>query len=743
MTEEVESSQPAQTRSGWLKLGSGKLLDDLWRYHAPEILLLLLVPIALVLASKSWTFLGPTGTELDAYVNTGYFLDLRHYLQVFGKVYYASRIPWLVFGSLMYSAFSIELANLLIRLVLFYSATISLYVTVRWLWQSRPAAIVSALLLGTYSYFLFGIRHDYVPAPGYVAMFACLAFMAVAHRIRSPFSYPFWALAGSAAIVSLSLHLLQAVFLPVLGFWVLALCGFKWDKVLMATYTIVIGVIVTFTFFGLINQHLGGEFNYIKPQIDLIRSDEPTLFGASSDYSYLKQAGWDVFPLLSLVTSLALLAVSAITYQRQRRLSQTEWLYAFAAVQCLLAFLLFGYVDLTRGYVFRLYYYTGFILPFSFVAIGAGVARVFSGATLKPVTYAGIFAAVLLLLVVPMGINALHITPPSCTNNCLLDGRVGLAIAAAIVLLVAATWLRKPYVLIAAVALIGFINPALPPQWFWEDSVTDILEDRFVMVYDANDAVRPFDANGDLLFWYDYGEPMGGTFKAVSSLHLWGYRLLSDQFPALTSPLFQQEGKDTPISAGKPIAILTAKDDALAKAQATLGKQGLSAAPLATFRIAEGKESFNVVVVSTVPEGQEVPLTVTLPQFTKVLGDLGETPDHVVVVKTTDQQNYAFAAVYPLLGDVLTKAEGKQAFLYVRLKVDEGRVGLGTVSKDFSTFYDATEIGVSKGAVDVFLKVPPTPDGAFFVIRSLTARVTGKVEVQRAGLIIPSAAPAQ
>ena len=99
---------------------------------------------------------------VDTYIYQSFFLDLKTNLvlhqELYGKSsYYASRLPWLLLGNAVYSLAPPETANLMLRLLLIYVATFSLYVTVRLVTRNDLAALAAALLLGVNTYFLWSI----------------------------------------------------------------------------------------------------------------------------------------------------------------------------------------------------------------------------------------------------------------------------------------------------------------------------------------------------------------------------------------------------------------------------------------------------------------------------------------------------------------------------------------------------------------------------------------------------------
>src|SRR4051794_23944621 len=106
---------------------------------------LLALPFVVLLVNDSWTFLQPIST-IDPWVYTGYFFNLHQHLNVFPNTYYGSRLPWLLLGNAVHSVFAPATATIVLRLLLYYGGTVSLYVIVRALWHNRTAALVATVV---------------------------------------------------------------------------------------------------------------------------------------------------------------------------------------------------------------------------------------------------------------------------------------------------------------------------------------------------------------------------------------------------------------------------------------------------------------------------------------------------------------------------------------------------------------------------------------------------------------------
>src|SRR5262249_52954355 len=129
-----------------------------------EVWLLLGLPWLLLLINCDWAVVDPLSGWLDPWIYTGFFLNLRHHLHLFPGTYYGSRLGWVIPGYVVHHAFSPVVANYILRLALFYGTILPLYFVLRET-VHRRAALVGAMMMGCYTWFLFSIGWDYVDGP--------------------------------------------------------------------------------------------------------------------------------------------------------------------------------------------------------------------------------------------------------------------------------------------------------------------------------------------------------------------------------------------------------------------------------------------------------------------------------------------------------------------------------------------------------------------------------------------------
>jgi hypothetical protein len=263
---------------------------------------LLALPIVLCLLNRWWTFLPPRG-YLDPYVYTGYFLDLKGNIDL--GYYQGSRLPWLLVGNAAYSLLPAEWANLALRFGLFYGGTFSLFVTVRGLWRNTGAAFIAAVLLGTHTYFLWGIHWDYIDGPVVVFTLAAVAMTVCARRSRW---WPLWCLlAGFLLVCAVGSNLINAAPYPpalVLSTVFFANPDLR-DRRRIATSVVCLagGSLAALVVFGAVYYHLTGEVNWLARQVAYAREVDGGTHGIDN-LTWFRKAGWLAFPLVAAGVSV-------------------------------------------------------------------------------------------------------------------------------------------------------------------------------------------------------------------------------------------------------------------------------------------------------------------------------------------------------------------------------------------------------------------------------------------------------
>ena len=688
-----------------------------------RLLPLILLPFLLTAIDDSWTFLAPHG-DIDSYVYTGFFLDLQNHVRTFAQTYYSSRLPWILVGSLAYTLAPVDLANLLLRFFLFYTATFSLYFAVRTIWNNHSAALLSAILLGVHTHFLYSIHWDYVDGPASTALLASFAFLASSTRATRPI--PLLMASSFAAAVAVSIHIFAVFLLPALGLWYAwthadTSRGRFWRGVVFLGS----GAILAFLLFGSINWTMGSDFNYLQPQINVARTVNTSPW-RQSDRQWIEFATWLAFPTMAVLFSVAVVTLAAWKRGRGHRVFEPDSrMLILAGLVMLLSYATFVLIELRRGLALQQDYYASFLFPYTFVVLGGGISVSMSRlARLRRLNMT--IVPLSLILLVGSFVVASFRSLPGCTPTCSLFGPMGLVAlggAAGIGLSIAS---RHAAVLILTIASMAVVNAA-PQQYFPTRDLRNAMHDRFMMVHDANAALQPYNRDGELRFWYSRDEPLGLTFVGIASLHLWGFRLISDSFPKLTDP---QSGTDAPV-AGRTVALLTRDDDALSKADETLTSKGLRAILLYHDRIRRHDEAFNLFVMRAVPSGPRLELRPL--KFEPVAGKVVSSKDDSIRIVGAAVP-WAYAAILHLPRQPKELDGASPIYLHLRLTVNGETVGVGVLTDDGRAFVDYQEVDPTGVPKNIHLRLPSLDAEHDLVIRTVSHPRASDVQVESVSL---------
>jgi hypothetical protein len=446
---------------------SGQVVANLARLFAAnphlDLIVLLALPLLVVLANDSWTFLQPVGT-IDPWLYTGHFLDLDLYLKVFPNTYYGSRFPWVLLGAAVHSIFAPEAATVVLRLVLFLGGTIALYITVRALWHNRAAALIAAIALGTHTQFLQAIGWDYADGPAIVCLLAAAAFLALALDGRR---WKVWLFCAGVALVtapSVQIFVLPFACILLMGFLLNNLRrGRDWVESLLWTAT---GILFGFSFYGVIYRHFTGEFFYPKGQWDASKLVSADAIRASIA-DWLPSSGYLIFPFVMFVVALAIIA-AAVTRAFKSWRELPDGLF-FAASACLQLVLCAGYYvlfDLSRGATLEFDYYVSFLIAPAFVVLGGALSLCLKHASER--MKVALPLAALVIALIPFRAGFLQFLP-DCSERCVASGETQLLVVLSLGGLCGAfAWLQfksgpvalrvAPLLAVVALAPLSLIN---------------------------------------------------------------------------------------------------------------------------------------------------------------------------------------------------------------------------------------------------------------------------------------------
>ena len=329
-------------------------------------------PILLAFLNSNWIFTPATDFLPDPWFYFAYFRYFYMYAPEFPSNihYFVERLTWNVPGYYVYQLFPPLLANYVLHLTVCYIALFSLYGTLRILFNER-VALISALLLGSYPWFLRAVGWDYVDGIGIALILLLIYILTIAGRSKRWRFYFF--LAG---IVHASLIITNLFWLGFAPSWVIyfALVNYPTlkTKILQligeASY-FMLGNVILFVVVGLFYNSVTGDYNFLKNGLafsaHLSRNTESIKF-AENLYKHMPPY-WHVIPVLVSILSIWKLSKAPGTYHR-----------ALVAIVALFAlaysWLIFWHYSSVPYMI--IFLYSSFIIPATFLLLGALLAPI-------------------------------------------------------------------------------------------------------------------------------------------------------------------------------------------------------------------------------------------------------------------------------------------------------------------------------------------------------------------------------
>lgn len=482
---------------------------------------LLLLPVLLAALNSNWMY-SPAG-YIDAWVYTGYFHHLIAFKSaLFPDLYYGSRLPWLLPGYLAYRFLSLYIANYVLHFTFYYAATFSFYYLLK-RGFGRWNALIGTILFGTYPAFLAAIGWDYVDGAGITYNLLSLAFIARAAESRRR---PLWlALAGAAGFAMVYTNLFLAAYLPFPVAFFLVLTNRRISRQLFKSMVELLvwfggGAALLTVLLGAINYFLDGHFWFYAPSIKTFfsLSSKPNQWRIEG-LSWVSKAYWLGIPAAVATVSVVSAIRSYWSEPAPDRVYKRFFTFQYlAAAGVMVAW------HFTGGVGLQLSYYTSYLIPSMFLAIGGMIA--FPEDEWQPQVYWGLAAGTL-------GMFAFSIWLPSGPATALIRnaGFGTMAAVTAFGLMIRVFFFRSWQTLIAALLglfLYQFVPPlqssSLPTRYAWE------------RIMKGAEAAWPYFQKGPAFFWYDAKEQYNGEFTSIASNYLWGFSYIGYKFPEVSVP---------------------------------------------------------------------------------------------------------------------------------------------------------------------------------------------------------------
>ena len=683
-------------------------------------------PLLLILLNDSWVFGDPFVPTIDNHIYTGYFFNLRQYLNIFPAAYFGTRLPWILAGAAVHALAPPEPATYIVRLLLWYAAAFSLFSIIRLLFADDLAALIGTLLMVTHTDFLAAIGWDHVDGPGIVLILVGTALLTAAARSRHWRAALVFAGAAQAAMVTN--HLILALLVPVQLAWYLAIDRRLSRHAIPASLAYLsLGALGMIGALGGVSWALSGSFFYLSPQLTAgVGIVQNRATWAPHDSSWVRRATWLVFPGVAAAAGVIIGAEIMVARIRRERLSQRDVLAALSILQLLVVGGLFAVLEVAGFWLLYYPFYACYLLPFAFIAIAALLARAMASVS-PPGSWAmlAVASACTLAPFAPGVARAL----PACAPGCDLVGAVGaLAIVATIALVSAGVTGSGP-IIASAVAALAILNISVADTHVFSFPPDPKRRAAALAVYDAIRAIQPYDRDGALRFWYNWRDPLGGIFTAISSTYLWHWTLVSNEFPELIDPV---GGAKVVIDPDERIVILSARDGwrvLRVLAERTVAPLGLRLIPLGHAKIRRGGIAVDLAFVEMQPVGEAPPVRIS-PSEMAAVGAARVIARPPGVTVETNPEPWSWAGRLPIPVERLRRYADSHAVVRVHMRVSRGHIGIGVLNRQGTAFITQQMVAAGTTAVDVSLGIPHLDEASALIVRNWGPRGRSLVDVE-------------
>ncbi|PZV12603.1 MAG: hypothetical protein DCF22_12115 [Leptolyngbya sp.] len=558
-----------------------------------EISLLLLLPLLLLSITQIWIF--NLNGQLDPWFYLGYFIRLKQYLIAFPDTYYGSRLSWVLPGYLAYFLFPPLVANYVLHLSFYSLATLSLYFILRPS-VGRRAAFLASASMGSYAYFLLAIGWDYVDVAGITYFLLTVLMLSWAARKES---WTAWmVLSGVFFGALIYTNIIWLLFAPsLLIYYVLTNHPHRRRKTLIKIAAFVGGVLAITLVLGSINYEIGGKFFFFMPSVNMVLGNAGKPNPWRIDWQeWLPRATWLILPLVVLLGSTGTLILSRL--RKSFGQSDVVPLPAIFIASCLSMI----FLEVKAVPVLQNTYYVSYLIPPMFLAIGAPLKSL---ATLSSDRFAVVTGFALILIIFPL--IAVLVSSNQPIIFCLL-------FVAAILFSVASNFNQKKIGSVLAILLLTIsASISFGQGWTVNQSVKQLQAnaltskaalDSQVTVINVQKLFRDIDPTVNVFFWYSAKEL--GVYRSIASATLWGYRLISEEFPSLqgygvssSTPLSPEKLSElkTRFTASPKIAIFSQQKDSLQQAIDSLKTVGFTAKSTATYPVKQDTIAFTITII--------------------------------------------------------------------------------------------------------------------------------------------------
>ena len=469
---------------------------------------------------------------IDPWMYFGYFRNLVEFTRdVFPGNAYGAHLAWILPGAAVYKLFAPLAANCILHLGVHTLASVSLFLTLKWVVGARRA-FAAAMLFSLNPWLTFATAWDYVDGIGiaYCLLTMALLTWAALVPVRR------WALmaAGMALAATVYSNPDWVMLLPLPPLYYLGLTR-AWHRTPLVRSFFVLcrwfgpGCVLVTVAFAVINHWMNGRFWFYGAPLRGV-------FQRNSPPAPWWQGLWqDGDPSVWLLFTIAAAAVSAVVLFEEGRNA-----FRGRTAAALFSWLFLGplawmiWCQIRGNPLLGLPFHASILLPFSFLAIGA---RFWPELETAPPRYYLLFCCV---LAVVLGYAWLD-------NGPVTAARVPYAVWMGLAALVVSLVLRlSPENVICGLAGC-FVFTALGVVPCYTLVEAHGYRNQYQALCRARERIEAVRQGRPVRFWYDKQDRAFPDATALNSTYSWADSLLSQSFG--TAPCGQEQAPSTIIAA--------------------------------------------------------------------------------------------------------------------------------------------------------------------------------------------------
>jgi hypothetical protein len=494
-------------------------LFHLKKFRYSHILILFTFPLLLVLINNNWIFTPIDSMPMDPWFYFTNFLHFFAYAPVFpsNSHYFIERLTWNLPGYFIYHIFTPLIANYFLHLIVYYVAIFSLYGIVSILTNQRTG-LVTALIMGSYPWFLRAVGWDYVDGAGIAQMLLVLFLLTKAAFSKKWEPYLFFAGAFFSSLLITNLFWLGLAPSAVIYYLLLKYQIHKiHSRQLIKAAIIFIAGALTIVLLGSLFYHsVTGEFNFLKNSITLSSVISNNLAGNRAEIN----AYWPRQPILLHMIPI-LLAIAGIVWLLKSKQHPQRNIFIVVIINFALSYAWILLWSLGGNPVELIPYYMSCLLPSTSMLLGVLLSTLVSDKE-KLSNMEVIFSYIILSL--PLLLVVLF---PSLLK---IQGNPWFSIICGLAIVVGLLIPQKKYMLYLIVFAFSFLSFLTGKYASIYISDRNQNQNNFLALVDSSNTIDnyyPHSHYGDFRIWAK-GDSNFNTYLALQTIYLfpWGSSII-------------------------------------------------------------------------------------------------------------------------------------------------------------------------------------------------------------------------